>query len=168
VNKSKCELFQNRIEYCGHEIDMHGLHKTKSKIKAVLNCKRPTNVSELRSFLGLVNYYHRFLPNLATTLHPLYELLKCDISFKWSKQCEEAFEKVKQDLVSENVLAHYDINLPLKLACDASQTGLGSVLSHIMPNGDERPIAFASRTLNKAETNYSQIDKEALASCEKV
>jgi len=163
VNKNKCELFQNRIEYCGHEIDKEGLHKTKAKIDAMLKCKRPTNVTELRSFLGLVNYYHRFLPNLATTLQPVYDLLKSGAIFKWNNQCEKAFEKVKQDLVSDNVLAHYDLNLPLKLACDASSTGLGAVLSHVMPNGDERPIAFASRTLNKAERNYSQIDKEALA-----
>jgi len=104
VNKIKCELFQDRIEYCGHEIDVQGLHKTASKVKAVLNCKQPTNVTELRSFLGLINYYHHFLPNLASTLHPLYKLMRSDTTFKWSEQCQKAFEKVKLDLVSENVL----------------------------------------------------------------
>ena len=71
VNKNKCKFFEDRIEYCGHEIDRHGLHKTKFKIDVVLNCKQPANVTELRSFLGLVNHYHGFLPNLATTLQPL-------------------------------------------------------------------------------------------------
>ena len=114
----------------------------------MLNCKQPVNVTKLRSYLGLVNYYHRFLPNLASTLQPLYELLKSGSPYKWTSHCKQAFEKVKENLVSDNVLAHYDLNLPLNLACDASQAGLGAVLSHVMPN---------------AETNYSQIDKEALA-----
>ena len=162
VNKNKYKFFEDRIEYCGHEIDRHGLHKTKSKIDAVLNCKQPANVTELKSFLGLVNYYYRFLPNLASTLQPLYELLKSGSPCKWTSHCNQSFEKVKENLVSDNVLAHYDLNLPLNLACDALQAGLGAVLSHVMPNGTECPIAFASRTLNKAETNYYQIDKETL------
>ena len=74
VSTKTSELFEDRIEYCGHEIDRHGQYKTKSKIDAMLNCKQPANDTELRSFLGLVNYYHRFLPNLVSTLHPLYEL----------------------------------------------------------------------------------------------
>ena len=82
VNKSKCKFFEDRIEHCGHELDRHGLHKAKSKIDAVLNCKQPANVTELRSFLGLVNYYHQFLPNLASTLQSLYELLKSGSPYK--------------------------------------------------------------------------------------
>ena len=103
------------------------------------------------------------MPNLASTLHPLYELLKSGSPYKWTSHCKQAFEKVKENLVSDNVLAHYDFNLPFNLACDASQAGLVAVLSHIIPDGTERSIAFASTTLNKAETNYFQIDNEALA-----
>ena len=101
VNENKFKFFENRIDYCGHEIDRNGLRKTKSKIDAVLNCKQPANVTEVRSFWGLVNYYHRFLLNLATTLHPLYELLKSGSSYTWTTHCKQAFKKFKENFVSE-------------------------------------------------------------------
>ncbi|XP_030586939.1 uncharacterized protein K02A2.6-like [Archocentrus centrarchus] len=163
ANKNKCEFFQDAIEYCGHKIDRHGLHKTKDKVDAVLKAPEPKNVSQLRSFLGLINYYHKFLPNLSTVLHPLHLLLQQNVKWKWTKECEEAFNGAKQLITSEEVLTHFDPNLPLRLACDASPYGIGAVLSHKMPDGLERPIAFASRSLNAAERNYAQIDREALS-----
>lgn len=84
-------------------------------------------------------------------------------TWKWTKQCKQAFAEVKELMTSEQILCHYDPHKPVKLACDASPYGLGSVLSHVMDDGTERPIAFASRSLTKAEKAYSQIDKEALA-----
>ena len=163
AKKEKCQFFQEKITYCGHEVDKHGLHKTKEKVNAVVNAPQPTNVQQVRSFLGLINYYHKFLPNLATILHPLNHLLEHGQKWEWSNECNEAFSKVKELITSDLVLTHYNPNLPLKLACDASPVGIGAVLSHIIEDGTERPIAFASRTLNKAERKYSQIDKEALA-----
>ena len=106
-----------------------------------------------------MNYYHRFLPNLASVLHPLNQLLEKDQKWMWSKECEQAFDETKSLITSEQVLVHYDPDLPIRVACDASAYGLGAVLSHKMPDGLEKPIAFASRTLNKAERNYSQIDR---------
>ena len=135
----------------------------EEKIHAVVNAPRPENVQQLRSFLGLVNYYHKFLPNLATTLNPLNGLLEQGKRWNWTTECEEAFHSVKKLIKSDMVLTHYDPGWPLRLACDASPVGIGAVLSHIMEDGSERPIAFTSRTLTKAERNYSQIDKEALA-----
>ena len=76
INVQKCRFFLERIEYCGHEIDKDGLHKTNAKIEAVQNTPRPQDVSSVRGFLGLVNYYHRFLPNLSSVLHPLNKLLE--------------------------------------------------------------------------------------------
>ena len=102
-------------------------------------------------------------PNLATILHPLNSLLQKGKPWNWTKGCEQAFLKAKSDIVSLRVLVHYDPSLPLKLAADASAYGVGSVISHVMPNGDERPIAFSSRTLQASEKNYAQIEKEALA-----
>ena len=128
-----------------------------------MNAPRPQSVAEVRSFLGLVNYYHKFLPYLATILHPLNQMLERNYQWDCTDQCEEAFDKVKVMIASDLVLTHYDPNLPLQLACDASPVGIGAVLSHVMPDGTERPIAFASRSLSKAERNYAQIDKEALA-----
>ena len=114
-------------------------------------------------FLGLVNYYAKFLPNLATVLAPLYQLLRKDVKWKWKSEQEAAFEEVKKLLKSSQLLVHFDSELPLILACDASPNRVVAVLFHQLEDGSEKPIAFASRTLAKAEQNYSQLDKEALA-----
>ncbi len=163
VKMEKCAFFQERISYCGHEVDRVGLHKTAEKVQAVVDAPQPTNAQQLRFLLGLVNYYHKFLPNLATILHPLNRLLEQGRKWEWTEQCSSAFSKVKELITSDMVLIYYDPKFPLKLACDASPVGIGAVLSHVMQDGTERPIAFASRTLTKTEQNYSQIGKEALA-----
>ncbi|XP_062608629.1 uncharacterized protein K02A2.6-like [Saccostrea cucullata] len=163
VNLQKCEFFQAKVSYVGHEIDASGLHKSPDKIEAVKDAQRPENVSQLRSFLGLVNYYHRFLDNLSSKAGPLHELLNKGTRWEWNAKRDKAFNEIKDAICSDKVLCHYDAKLPLKLAADASPYGIGSVLSHVFPDGSERPIAFASRTLNQAEKAYSQIDKEALA-----
>ncbi|XP_062574192.1 uncharacterized protein K02A2.6-like [Saccostrea cucullata] len=137
------------------------LKKSPDKVNAVLNAPRPENLQQRRSFL--VNYYRSFLPNLSTVLGPLNKLLQGDKTWKWKKQSEQAFTEVKEMMTSEQDLCHYDPNKPVKLACDVSPYGIGSVLSHVMDDGTERPIALASRSLTKAEKAYSQIDKEALA-----
>lgn len=163
ANKEKCEFFKDRVQFCGHEIDKEGLHKTQEKIEAVVSAPRPENVSQLRSFLGLVNYYNRFLPNASTVLHPLHQLLEQNNEWQWTERCERAFTEAKRMITSEQVLTHYDPALPVRLACDASPTGIGAVLSHVMSDGSERPVAFASRSLTKTERRYAQIDKEALS-----
>ena len=163
ANKEKCVFFKDRVQFCGHEIDKEGLHKTQEKIEAVVNAPRPENVSQLRSFLGLVNYYNRFLPNASSVLHPLHQLLEQNSKWQWTEQCEQAFTEAKRLITSEQVLTHYDPGLPVSLACDASPTGIGAVLSHVMLDGSERPVAFASRSLTKTERRYAQIDKEALS-----
>nr|CAI5835249.1 unnamed protein product [Callosobruchus analis] len=163
VNFDKCQFFANQIEYCGYIIDKYGVHKTKEKMDAIQNAKTPSNKTEVRAFLGLVNYYNRFLQNLSTTLHPIYNLLKDNVPFKWDQKCQKAFTAVKQEIVSDRVLAHFDPQLPLVLATDASPYAVGAVLSHVYPDGTERPIQFASQTLSKVQQKYSQIDKEAYA-----
>lgn len=153
ANLDKCEFFNDQISYCGHVIDKDGLHKSDEKTNE--RAPKPENVSQLRSFLGLVNYYHSFLPNLASVLGP-----QCWV---WTTKCDDSFAKVKELIISEQVLCHYNPALPVRLATDASPYGIGAVLSHVMEDGTERPIAYASRTLTKAEKAYSQIDKEALS-----
>ena len=143
-------------------MDAQGLHTSPDKVKAIKEAPRPANQQQLRAFLGLVNYYGKFLPSLSVTTHPLNQLLQNNSKWRWSKACEAAFQTLKQQLSSKPVLAHYNSSLPLKLECDASPYGVGAVLSHVMPNGDEKPIAFGSRTLSKAERNYAQVEKEAL------
>ena len=123
----------------------------------------PANASQLSSFLGLVNYYALFLPSLSTTLHPLNALLQKGTAWKWTAACHQAFDKVKQQIASDLVLTHFNPALPLRLASVGSPYGIGAVMSHVLPNGTERPIAFSSRTLSTVERNFVQIDKEALA-----
>ena len=118
---------------------------------------------ELRSYLGILNYYHRFLKNLSTELAPLYELLHDNVKWTWEKAQQKAFEKSKELLKSATLLIHYNPELPLLLQCDASPVGVACVMSHIMPDKSDRPIMYASRSLNKAERNYSQLEREALS-----
>lgn len=163
VKKSKCTFMKRSVQYLGHRIDATGLHATDDKLKAITEAPSPKNIQELRSFLGLINYYGRFIPNLSSLLHPLNQLLKRESPWRWSKECEQAFKTAKSKLITPNVLVHYDSSLPLRLAGDASAYGVGAVISHVMKDGTERPIAFASRTLLPSERNYSQIEKEALS-----
>ena len=163
AKRSKCAFMCESVDYLGHCIDATGLHTLSSKVKAVQNALQPKNVQELRSFLGLLHYYGKFLPNLATLLHPLNALLKSGSKWVWSTECSKAFQAAKQLLVTAPVLAHYDPELPIRLAGDASAYGIGAIISHICEDGSERPIAFASQTLSPAEMNYPQIEKEALS-----
>ncbi|XP_058816755.1 uncharacterized protein K02A2.6-like [Topomyia yanbarensis] len=163
VNKEKCDFFVDTIEYCGYLIDKDGIHKLRKKIEAIQKMPRPKNKDEVRSFVGLINYYGRFFENLSTVLYPLNNLLKHEVPFKWTNQCEVSFRKVKEQMQSDSFLVHYSPELPLLLATDASPYGVGAVLSHVYPDGTERPIQFASQTLSRVQQNYMQVDKEAYA-----
>ena len=108
INKKKSIFFQRQIEFCGHVIDAQGLHKTTEKIQAIVESPKPMNVSQLRSFLGMVNYYRKFHPNLSTKLAPLHALLQKDVKWSWTKACEEAWKLVKDVVTADTVLAHFD------------------------------------------------------------
>lgn len=111
----------------------------------------------------MVNYHRKFIPNLSTILHPLNQLLQKNHPWKWTSSCQQAFDTAKNVLSSSKILVHFDPAIPVVFECDASQYGVGAILSHKYGNGDERPIAYASRFLNPSEKNYSQIHREALA-----
>ena len=132
------------------------------KLQPLKGAPSPKNVAELRSYLGLLNYYGNFIPNLSTLLQPLHELLRKGVKWAWTEECEKEFVRSKSELVADKVLVPYDEKKKQTLACDASPYGVGAVISHVMDDGEEHPIAFASRTLTKSERNYSQIEKEAL------
>lgn len=162
MKRSKCEFGKTQLEYLGHVLDERGIHPSEEKVRAIQEAPAPTNVKELQAFLGLLNYYGRFLPQQSTVLAPLYRILRGNEVWRWTEAEQSAFVKCKDLLTSDRVLAHYDPSLPLTLACDASVYGIGAVIQHTMSNGEEIPIAYASRTLSPAEKKYSQIDKEAL------
>ena len=162
VKEAKCQFMVPSVEFLGHRVDGEGRHPLDEKVAAIVEAPQPKNVSELRAYLGLLNYYGSFIQNLSNILHPLHELLQKGVKWHWSKDCSKAFAQSKAELVASKVLVPYDEKRKLILACDASPYGVGAVISHVMDDGQERPIAYASRTLTKSEKNYAQIDKEAL------
>lgn len=163
VKEQKCEFFKQSVVYLGHKVTTDGIFPTATKIKAITEAPQPSNVTELRAFLGLLNFYAKFIKDLATVAAPMYDLLKKDKSWVWTDACSRSFVESKQRLIDSEVLTFYDVKKPIGLSCDSSAYGLGAVIFHVMPDGSERPIAFASRTLNAAERNYAQGEKEALA-----
>ena len=163
LKKEKCAFCLPQVEYLGHVISEEGLRPSSSKIKAITNAPEPSSLSELKSFLGLVNYYAKFLPNSATTLAPLYKLLKHSEPWQWNTEQQVSFENIKTMLTAPTLLVHFDEKAPIMLSCDASPYGVGAVLSHVMEDQSDKPIAYASRSLSTAERKYSQLDKEALA-----
>ena len=113
LKKGKCSFSLSSVEYLhGHTISAEGLHTSDTKVSAIVNAPVPQNVSELRPFLGLVNYYGKFLPDLASTLSPLYQLLQKQKKWTWSISQEKAFQKVKNLLQSSRVVAHFDDGYP--------------------------------------------------------
>ena len=162
----KCKLDKSKfmepmVVYIGYEVSEVGVRPCQSKVETIQKAPYPTNLPELISFLGGVNYYARYIPNLSTLCEPLNQLRTKD--WKFGSEEKQAFDKLRSILSSSQVLTFYDPNLPLQVASDASSFGLGAVLSHILPSGEERPVEFVSRTLSKTERNYSQIEKEALS-----
>ena len=163
LKKEKCVFLAPSVIYLGHVIDSQGLHPIREKVQAIQEAPPPTNVAKLKSYLGLLSYYSKFLRNLSTTLAPLYKLLKRDEPWRWTDEQRQAFAKSNELLLSSQVLVHFNPKLPIRLACDASDYGIGAVMSHVMPDGSEKPVGFFSRSLTQTEKNYSQIEKEALA-----
>ena len=139
-----------------------GIHPIKEKVRAIVEVPAPTNVSELRSYLGLLNYYGQFLPNFSSVLAPMHELLQKNINFKWGKSQQDAFKKSKQLLDNSGLLVQFDATKEIILSCDASQKGIGAVISHVI-DGEESLISCASRLLTAVERGYSQLGREALA-----
>ncbi len=163
LKKKKCHFMLPSVEYLGHRISKDGLQPMDRKIRALRDAPVPRNVSQLKSFLGMLNYYNTFLPNHSHNLAPLHKLLQKNTPWIWGPEHQEAFDTAKVTLTSDKTLAHFDPEKELILACDASPYGLGVVLSHKFEDGAEKPIAYASRTLAPAEKRYSQLDKEGLA-----
>lgn len=159
LKSDKCSFLLQEVEYLGHKISANGLQPTTEKVQAIVQAPQPTNVTQLKSFLGMFNYYGRFLPNLSTCLAPLYKLLQKQSHWRWGLKQEEAFGKANNLLMSSSVLVHYDPTKPLVLACDASPYGLGAVLSHQL-GSDEQPIAFASRSLAPTEKTIHKLIKK--------
>jgi len=157
VNIPKCKFFVPELKYLGYRLSKDGLSATSEKVEAIKGAPAPQNVQQLRSYLGLLNFYHRFLPNLSTLLEPLHRLLDQKRKWEWGQAQADAFRKSKELLVSAPILEHFDPCLPIVVSADASPYGVGAVLAHRFPDGQEKPVCFASRTLSETERRYSQL-----------
>nr|CDJ86255.1 RNA-directed DNA polymerase (reverse transcriptase) and Integrase domain containing protein [Haemonchus contortus] len=159
----KCSLLRTEIRYLGFIIDDEVQRPDPTKIEAIQKMPIPEDVSQLRAFLGLVNFYGTFVRELHNLRAPLDALTKKDAAFAWSPECQSCFDRIKKTLKSDLLLAHYDPTLPLIVAADASNYGIGAVLSQRFPDGHEKAVYHASRALTPTQKKYSQIEKEALA-----
>ena len=160
IKQFKCCFFQDKVEFLGKVITKEGIATSTKKFEAILKMVPPENLTQVRSFLGIVNHYRKFVPLLADLSDPLNRLLKKDTPWEWSTKCQDSFTKLKETLAPTSVLTHYNPKVQIALTCDASSTGIGAVIYHMYT---EKPIAYASKTLSSAERNYSQIGKEAVS-----
>lgn len=120
INLEKSQFALKEIKYCGYIINKKEISKETQKIEAIQKMPRPRNVSEVRAFIGMINYYARFIRNLSSIIYPLNKLLRKDTSFKWSRECENAFMRAKEAFLEKSLLTHFDPKLSLMLATDAS------------------------------------------------
>jgi hypothetical protein len=155
---SKCAFWLEEIQFLGHVLSAKGIAVNPSKVQDILEWKPPTTVHQVRSFLGLAEYYRRFIPDFSKIVKPITGLLKNDTKFDWSSKCNEAFEQLKVLLTTAPALAQPDIEKPFDVYCDASGSGLRCVL---MQEG--RVIAYASRQLRLHEGHYPTHDLELAA-----
>ncbi|KFD63475.1 hypothetical protein M514_08570 [Trichuris suis] len=163
IRLCKCQFAMPEVNYLGCIVSKNGRLPDPNRTAAITRMPVPTNVSQLRSFLGMVNHYGQFIRNLCDVRAPLDRLLRKDARFEWTPRCQQAFDQVISIITSDLLLAHYDPRQEIIVAADASSNGLGAVISHRYADGSEKAISHASRTLTSAEKHYSQIEKEALA-----
>jgi hypothetical protein len=155
---SKCEFWLEKIAFLEHILTAEGIEVDPSKVEAVSKWKQSSNVSEVRSFLGMAGYYRRFIKGFSSIARPMTELLKKDNKFVWTPKCEESFQVIKKKLTTTQVLTLLDIHQSFVIFCDASRQGLGCVLMQ-----NEKLIAYASRLLKPHEQNYPTHDLELAA-----
>ena len=170
LNKSKCSIRKSGLEFLGHWIDERGVSPHADKIEAIQKMQKPKDVPELRRFLGMVNFLGRYVQDLAKYTAPLNELLRKENVWSWGQSQMKAFDDVKRIISTTPVLMFYDVDKDTAVCADASGFGLGAVLMQQDETDQWRPVAYASRTLTKAETGYAPIEKECLActwACEK-
>lgn len=161
LEPTKCQFLKEEIKYLGHIINKDGIKPTKDNVESIKKMKRPSTVKDVRSFLGTINFYAKFIPNVAEKRKPLNELLKKDVKFKWTENCEKAFNDLRCFLTSEPLLVRPKYDDVFVITTDASNHAIGAILSN--EKTVDRPIAFASRALIDTEKRYHIIEKELLA-----
>lgn len=164
VKLEKCEFHTSETTFLGFTVSRHGLTMDKDKLKSILDWPIPKNLKELQSFLGLGNYYRKFIKNFQEIIEPLRKLLKKNAEFLWDDNANNAFNKLKNAFLSNEVLIFPDAEKVFIVETDASDFDVGCILSQISSKDNlSHPVAFYSRSMNKAEVNYTIYDKELLA-----
>lgn len=176
LNKGKCKFAVEECNFLGHIISKKGVKPCPNKIKAIIEMPSPSDITTVRSFMGMINYHLKFLPNLANITKPIRDLLKIKRSdnnkkIQWTEECENVFKEIKSYLVNPPTLTLFDPNKKIRVSADASSYGLGGVIEQFEVETKQwKPLSYASRSLTPTEMNYAQIEKEALAltwACEK-
>ena len=162
LRADKCTFGASEVTYLGYLINEAGINPTDEKLQAIKDAPAPTDVTQVRAYLGMITFYHRFLPKAASMLEPLHMLLRSQTKLVWGPEQNKAFIESKKALLNSGALVHFNPDHPMVVVADSSAYGIGATLCHLI-DGQERPVYFASRSLNKAERNYSQLEKEALA-----
>jgi hypothetical protein len=160
---SKCEFFVTQVDFLGHTVSEQGVSMCKDKHKAILDWPDLTSKDDILSFMGLANYYRRFIDNFSKLAEPITRLLKKDAPFEWQESQNKAFKAIKQAFAEDVTLSYADPEKQFQVECDASDFALGGVLSQMDDSGTIRPVSFYSRKLLPAELNYEVYDKELLA-----
>ena len=170
VNRNKSDFFTEKVSYLGHIFDGNGVHPDSDKVRSIQEASHPKNIKELQSFIGLCNFYNRFIKNFSDVFSPLYKLLRKDVKFSWGIEQQKCFELIKKLFKTDIVLRTFNPKLTTAIETDASCYGIGVALMQLHADGKWYPVQFASRSLNCAEQHYSQIEREALSilfGCEK-
>ena len=162
LKKAKCSFFKEQINYLGHIVSKDGILPDKEKVSVIQNLKTPTCVRDVRSFVGVTNFYRKFIPNYSKIASPLLDLTGKHASFQWSDGCQKSFDELKGALTSPPVLAFPDMSKPFILYCDASDTTFGAVLTQKF-NENERPIQYMSQRLSTTQRKWPILQKEAFA-----
>ena len=164
LNAEKCQLGVKELDYLGHHVSATGITPIIGRVEAIKSFPQPKTVKQLQTYLGMVNFYRRFLPKAAQVLKPLTDSLKGGKpgEVAWTKEMEEAFVDSKRGLYNSVELAHPELNAQLSLTVDASDSHVGAVLNQHV-EGRERPLAFFSVKLDAAQSKYSAFDRELLA-----
>lgn len=162
LKAEKCHFGYEKLRFLGHVVSNAGVTPDPEKVAAISNFPTPKDKRALRRFLGLCSYYRRFIENFAHIAAPLTCLTRNDVAFVWTNEQHDSFEDLRRRLQEPPVLAHFDEDAATTIHTDASNVGLGAVLTQ-WQDGAERVVAYASRTLSRAETNYSATEKECLA-----
>ena len=162
VNGDKCEFRLTKLKFFGHELSSDGVSPSEEKIAAIRDARSPKDASEVRSFMGLVQYSAKFMPDLASIARPIQDLTRKGVPFVWAAEQQKAFQELKRLITQAETLAYYQVGCRTRIVADASPVGLGAVLTQ-QQGGVWRVISYASRSLTDVERRYSQTEKEALA-----